>query len=466
MNRNFFLYMAVLCTLFLFHLGPLQAQNEDVIHIDLSAWFSSLHVPGFDMNVSSTLELSTLMGEPVVKSSAAWTFSDPLRIAVHFVPYGETSFTTVYLTPEEARQQVRPYAFKVELEIKDGYYLAFDPGAISPNPGESSFNSSGSPDWNHLFYYKSKFDNNYLTKEQAIDLFKWMKHHPKETWSARLVDVKFDLTQVKRDYGMAQYEKRRQNYADAAKKYYSEVIKALDMKDLSVEDLDKEYKSYTPSQIKGAIESTMNILNDGKDQIDPKILSRLTHLEKSVIEKADSQSDRLKDCNASPGKISWLYEEEKKDFPKKDIVRTNPLEEMTQRVAQLINGHKTSGSTYKASVKSVCKIDIRRDTYSSKGKKSINRKGTMDLSTGSVTIEDSKGDHYRIITMKYQSTKYDIDLYYSEGHKKKNDFTIYAMDTLKGHEITDQILELEKMLPELVKGCGGEFELRLRPLSR
>lgn len=128
---------------------------------------------------------------------------------------------------------------------------------------------------------------------------------------------------------------------------------------------------------------------------------------------------------------------------------------MTKRVAELINGHTAGPSHYSAWFEFPCKIRFQYDAQN-QNKKPVSKRGVMDLTTGDLWAEDSKSS-YRIITLNYKTEAYDIDLYLSGAfYKKVGNFMVFAMNNDKRHDITQDILELKILLPDLAKRCKAQ----------
>lgn len=135
-----------LCTLLLCMDAPLlHAQNVSSIQMTLNSWYWVSGQEGFNLNADSTLELTTLMGEPVVKSVTAWNFetNSVYSVQVHFIPYGETEMTTRAVSLDNAREMIRPYAYRVKVKLPNDNFIEFDPGALSSEPEKPSFNPRG-----------------------------------------------------------------------------------------------------------------------------------------------------------------------------------------------------------------------------------------------------------------------------------------------------------------------------------
>lgn len=116
---------------------------------------------------------------------------------------------------------------------------------------------------------------------------------------AELIDVKYDLTALKHEFALAQYEKRKANYAEAARKFYAKVMDQFNIDKSMLDDFDKEIKDYSPELLKQSVLSVMQTIQSGKDQMDPDQLAGLIDFGSHLLDQADRKSRGLQDCNGS-----------------------------------------------------------------------------------------------------------------------------------------------------------------------
>ncbi|SMP31109.1 hypothetical protein SAMN06265373_107203 [Shimia sagamensis] len=165
---------------------------------------------GISFRFDTMLQLGLLLGEPVVRSSLTWQRSGFGSTCIK--PYGQDGFVRLS-DPGRYDPDNRSHPFDVDLVAEivapsissHSIYLPFNPGALSSKAGEPGYNTSGSPNWDTLFFKMPitsydfwKTDTyEYLTSEDA----KTVLSNGFEVVQVHVVNADFDLTDLKSNYG-------------------------------------------------------------------------------------------------------------------------------------------------------------------------------------------------------------------------------------------------------------------------
>lgn len=202
---------------FLIHLVPTASANERTFELSgdftptCSAGFSGKPAAeGMSFQFDTTLQLGLLLGEPVVRSSLTWQRSGFGSTCIK--PYGQDGFVRLsnpgLYDPDN---QSRPFDVDLVAEVfapsvsSHSIYLPFNPGALSSHVGEPGYNTSGSPNWDTLFFKMPitsydfwKTDSyEYLTSDDAKAVFS----DGFEVVQVHVATADFDLTELKSNYG-------------------------------------------------------------------------------------------------------------------------------------------------------------------------------------------------------------------------------------------------------------------------
>ena len=147
----------------------------------------------FDTNIKVNYEISTLMGEPVVKVRAKYTIGQ-------FVDIDGKSYVANKLSQKKlAKLKIYDLKLRVPFEtdtVNTNLYIMMDMGAMG-NPGEWSYNTPGSPNWDKWIMYGSGI---YLNKKEAINAYKGFKQLGSDVSSfslATVTSITYDVSGAK-----------------------------------------------------------------------------------------------------------------------------------------------------------------------------------------------------------------------------------------------------------------------------
>ena len=183
------------------------------------------HDSGFSARVGMRvhLELSTLMGEPVVYCPAIWWLEEI---------YDQQSADAVVdlhklgpdQLPEQVVGEVDFYKAPLIVRLKTGHLLRCDPGVLRQSASaQPSFTVPASPSWSRLLFWADSDQPRYVPAEQAKaiwrDLIKNQQHSGHAVRDARLADAArinlWALARHKEQASMEALTHRQQQAADA-----------------------------------------------------------------------------------------------------------------------------------------------------------------------------------------------------------------------------------------------------------
>lgn len=165
---------------------------------------------GMSFGFETTVSIDLLLGEPVVRSKLAWS-----RVGFGttcIAPYGRTEIVRLTNADQyDPNTRRRPIDVDLVAEVSAPdvtgarVFLPFNPGALSDQPGEDSYNTAGSPNWEELFFTLPGLGSNfwdtenyaYLDAEQAKAIFS----AGFDVVQVHVAHAEFDLTELKSSYG-------------------------------------------------------------------------------------------------------------------------------------------------------------------------------------------------------------------------------------------------------------------------
>ncbi len=172
-------------------------------------FFESPEKEGMPFQFDVDLSIDLLLGEPVVRSSANWK---PYGFGVSCIePYNQDGLVRLTnLRQYDPDGKSHPYNMTLVGEIsgpdvQDQTFLGFNPGALSAKAGETGYNTSGSPNWDRLFFRmpNGSYDfwnedlYQYLDAEAAQEIFK----SGFAVTDLTVAEVDFDLSEAKSNFG-------------------------------------------------------------------------------------------------------------------------------------------------------------------------------------------------------------------------------------------------------------------------
>ncbi|MCG8379751.1 MAG: WG repeat-containing protein [Proteobacteria bacterium] len=188
------------------------------------------------INMEGKVNISTLLGEPVVACNAKWSFTNTLG-----QPHIGINNIAISDIPEDILKKVTLKSVKLGFVVSaldsslfaenTWYELACDPGAMEPaNSDKPSFTVPGSPAWDKLFYERGSYDG--VNKDEArfadaatakqimTSLLK--KGFARDTDSAKILTAKINLRPIKQWLEEQEKQKNKKQEENKAEKEKTE----------------------------------------------------------------------------------------------------------------------------------------------------------------------------------------------------------------------------------------------------
>ncbi len=186
-------------------------------------------------NYDFRMELTNFMGSPLIKSHLKWQHNEQLNKAC-ITPYGEKESVEVVIQNKE-RRKIYPYQAKVLLKINSENYLSkkdifllLDPGVLSQDENEESYNTPSVKDWDKLFFELPK---NYLNTQESIEnnaIYLTTKEAEEflsskiRVTSMRTLEERFNLSELKLNYSEAAIEQRNERILTVSEKFFNWIL--------------------------------------------------------------------------------------------------------------------------------------------------------------------------------------------------------------------------------------------------